>query len=203
MTGGSAGGTGGCNTYFADYTLDGTSLSFGPVGSTQMFCEGPGSEVETAYFANLALVTSWASDGSTLTLSDADGNLLLAYGAAPAASVVGGWVALGINNGAEAVVTTEITPQVTAIFDADGTLRGFDGCNDYSTTYTLDGSAISISDAIVTTRMACASDELSEQSAQYAAALVAATTWELDPRGNLELRDDSGALQVSFSPAMG
>jgi hypothetical protein len=51
--------------------------------------------------------------------------------------------------------------------------------------------------------MACASDELSEQSAPYFAALVAATTWSVDPSGRLELRDDSGALQVSYTLAMG
>ena len=49
--------------------------------------------------------------------------------------------------------------------------------------------------------MACASDELSEQSAQYFAALVAATTWSVGPSGNLELRDASGALQVIYAPA--
>ena len=203
MEGGDAGGSGGCNTYFASYVLDGASLTFSEIGSTLMFCEGPGGDVETVYFGNLALVASWASDGGTLTLSDADGNALLAYEAAAIGGIEGGWVAAGINNGAEAVVTSETTPQVTAIFDADGGLRGFDGCNDYSTTYTLDGDHISISDAIVTTRMACASDALAEQSNQYFAALLAATTWAVDPSGRLELRDDSGALQVMYSPAVG
>jgi heat shock protein HslJ len=203
LVGGQASGNGGCNDYFAEYTLDGPSLTFGEIGSTLMFCEGPGSDVETAYFANLALVASWMSDGASLTLSDADGNALLVYGSAPAATIVGGWVASGINNGAGGVETTDITPHVTAVFDADGTLRGFDGCNNYSTIYTLDGAAVSVSDAIVTTRMACESEALSVQSAQYFDALVASTSWALDSRGNLELRDDEDALQVLFTPAMG
>jgi heat shock protein HslJ len=200
---GNAGGTGGCNVYTATYTMDGSSLTFGPISSTLMACESPAGDVEAAYFANLALVASWASDGGSLTLSDASGNVVLVFEPAPLLGILGGWVASSINNGADAVVTTELTPMITAIFDADGALRGFDGCNDYSTTYTLDGDAISISDAIVTTRMACASDELSEQSAQYFAALAAATTWSVDPSGMLELRDDSGALQVSYTLAMG
>jgi heat shock protein HslJ len=203
MAEGQAGGNGGCNTYFADYTLEASSLSFGTVGSTMMACDSPAGDVEAAYFTNLALVASWASDGASLTLSDADGNTILVFAAASTATIVGGWVASGINSGTDAVVTTELTPIVTAVFDADGTLRGNDGCNNYSTIYALDGEAISISDAIITTRMACPSDELAEQSAQYFAALVAATTWALDPSGNLELRDDSGALQVLFTPAAG
>ncbi len=100
-------------------------------------------------------------------------------------------------------MTSDTTPQVTAVFDAEGRLTGFDGCNDYFTNYTIDGDQISISDAIGSTRMACESDALSEQSQQYYAALVAATTWSVSPNGVLELRDGNGALQVSYTAAMG
>ena len=82
-------------------------------------------------------------------------------------------------------------------------MSGFDGCNDYRTSFSLDGDAISISDAIVTTRMACTSKALDAQAQQYQAALVAATTWTLGPEGRLELRDGDGALQVSYTPAAG
>ena len=98
-----------------------------------------------------------------------------------------------------AVVTAGITGEITAEFGADGTLSGSDGCNQYSTTYTLDGDRITISPEIVTTRMACPSEEHTAQASQYAAALSAATTWWVDPVRGLELRDDTGALQVSFT----
>jgi heat shock protein HslJ len=200
---GKAGGSGGCNNYFSSYELGDASLTFGPIGATQMFCEGAASEIEAAYFDNLALAASWASDGVTLSLADGSGAVVLEYQAAPEASILGGWVASGINIGSEAVVTSETTPLVTAIFDAEGSLTGFDGCNDYFTSYTLDGDRISISEEIGSTRMACQSDALLEQSQQYYAALVAATTWSVDAAGGLELRDDSGALQVSFTAAKG
>ena len=203
MEDGLASGSAGCNNYFGDYTLDGSNLVFGPIGATMMFCEGPAGEVETAYLANLATVASWASDGATLGLSDASGAVVLEYAMAPEASILGGWVASGINNGADAVVTSDTTPRVTAVFDAEGRLTGNDGCNDYFTNYTIDGDQISISDAIGSTRMACESDALSEQSQQYYAALVAATTWSVSPNGVLELRDGNGALQVSYTAAMG
>ena len=111
-------------------------------------------------------------------------------------------MASGINNGNEAVVSTDITPQVTAVFDADGSLHGFDGCNEYAPSF-ADGDAISVSDAIITTRMACASDELSEQSAQYFTALVAATAWSVEANGSLELRDDQGRSRSSYTAAVG
>jgi hypothetical protein len=51
--------------------------------------------------------------------------------------------------------------------------------------------------------MACASDESSSQVQEFYAALAAATTWSVDDAGNLQLRDDGGALQVDFTPAAG
>ena len=198
---GRAGGNGGCNSYFADYTLNGRSLAFESIGATQMFCEGAGSEVEAAYFANLANVASWAVDGDSLSLADASGVVVLQYLHVEGTSIIGSWVATGINNGAEAVVTTDITPQVTAEFHPDGVLSGSDGCNAYTTSYQLDGAQIAISDAIASTRMACLSDALSEQSQQYVAALLASATWSIDASGALQLRDDADALQVSFAAA--
>lgn len=200
---GRAGGNAGCNNYFATYTLQDTALTFGPVGATQMFCEGAPGEVESSYLSNLASVSSWSSDGTTLSLADATGTVILEYAAGAEASVVGGWVATGINNGLDAVVGSETTGQITAVFDQDGNLTGNDGCNEYFTSYELDGEAITISPEIGMTRMACASEALNEQSQQYFAALAAATTWSIGADGSLELRDDAGALQVSFAPAMG
>ena len=74
-----------------------------------MFCEGPAGDVEAAYFANLALVASWASDGASLTLSDARRQRRPRLRRRRRATIVGGWVARGINNGADAVVTTDMT----------------------------------------------------------------------------------------------
>ncbi len=114
---------------------------------------------------------------------------------------MGSWVATGINNQAEAVVTTALTEEVTAEFSPDGDLTGFDGCNSYFTTYVVDGDAIAIDPTIGQTMMACPSDEHAEQSQAYIAALTNAATWSVDPAGNLELRDTEGALQVGYAPA--
>jgi heat shock protein HslJ len=200
MEDGRAGGSGGCNNYFASYEIDGFDVSFGEIGSTLMACAGPAGDVESAYFANLGLVTSYQSGGIQMAFLDADGNFVLEFGLAPETSVVGSWVAQGINNQVGGVVSSEFTSAITAEFGADGDLNGNDGCNSYSTSYVVDGDDITIAPEIVTTRMACASDELTEQSQWYYGALAATTTWAVDVNGALELRDDGGALQVRYEP---
>ena len=70
MEDGQAGGTGGCNNYFADYELDGFDLTFGNIGATLMACPGPAGDVESAYFSNLGLVTSYQSGGIQMALKD-------------------------------------------------------------------------------------------------------------------------------------
>lgn len=204
MEDGQAGGDSGCNSWFGSYELDGEALTFGMTGATQMACPGPMMAVEQAFLTNIAAVASWASDGASLTLSDADGNAIMYFLAAPEATVVGSWVATGINNqlGENAgVVSSATTSEVTADFSPAGELTGFDGCNNYFTSYEVDGDAIAIDPAIGQTRMACPSDELAEQSQWYIDALTNATTWSVDAAGNLALRDADGALQVSYAPA--
>ncbi len=195
-----AGGDGGCNNYFASYEIDGFDVTFDEIGSTLMACAGPASDVESAYFANLGLVTSYQSGGIQMAFLDADGDFILEFDLVPEASVVGSWVAQSINNQVGGVVSSESTSVITAEFGADGDLNGNDGCNDYSTSYVVDGDGITIAPEIMTTRMACASDELAEQSQQYYAALTAATTWTVSVEGALELRVDGDALQVRYEP---
>jgi putative lipoprotein len=201
---GQAGGQGACNGYFTTYELDGSSLTFGQIGSTLMACLPPVMEFEQAYFANLGEVAAYQTTGGPMSLLDADGAIILEFVVAPDTGVVGSWVANGINDqqGENAgVVSSATTPLITAEFSADGDLTGFDGCNNYFTTYEVDGDAITISEMIGSTMMACESDELTEQSQQYFGALVAATTWSVDAGGSLELRDAGGALQVMYLPA--
>ena len=201
---GDAGGDGGCNGYFTSYELDGFELTFGEIGSTLMACPPPLMEGEQAYFENLGKVAAYQSGGIQMALLDADGEFLLEFDLAPEATVVGSWVATGINNqlGENAgVVSSAITSMVTAEFSPDGDLTGFDGCNDYFTTYEVADDGITIAPEIGQTMMACPSDELAGQSQWYYGALSAATTWSVDASGNLELRDADGSLQVSYAPA--
>jgi heat shock protein HslJ len=201
MQDGKAGGSSGCNNYFTTYLLDGFDLSFGEVGSTMMACPEPAMGVESAFLANLAAVTAYQSGGIQMALLGANGDLLLEFDLAPEPSVIGSWVAQGINNGDGAVESGLLTPTVTAEFTLEGLLSGSDGCNRYATTYEIEGDSITISPEITSTRKMCADPAIGELSGQYYAALAAATTWSTDAGGALELRDDEGALQVRYDRA--
>jgi heat shock protein HslJ len=52
-------GYAGCNNFFAAYALDGSSLSFGPVGATRRACQGPETAVETAFLKAMSGTRGW------------------------------------------------------------------------------------------------------------------------------------------------
>ena len=66
---GSVSGFAGCNTFSGSYSTDGSTLTLGPLATTKMACQRPGSAVESDYLAALSGVTAWANEP--------DGRLLL------------------------------------------------------------------------------------------------------------------------------
>lgn len=79
---GTYGGSGGCNTYGGDYGVEGDELRLGPARATKMACPGEGvMEQEQRFLAALARVATFSVEGGSLTLSDADGALLLGFAA--------------------------------------------------------------------------------------------------------------------------
>src|SRR5262245_33925765 len=52
-------GNAGCNTFSGTYTVDGTNLTFGPLATTRMACEGAKGTVETAYLAAVQATTTY------------------------------------------------------------------------------------------------------------------------------------------------
>jgi putative lipoprotein len=68
-----AGGSGGCNEYFAEAMVDGSALSFGPAAATRMACAESVMTQEADYFAALAAIAAYELDGNSLRLLDAAG----------------------------------------------------------------------------------------------------------------------------------
>jgi heat shock protein HslJ len=194
---GQAGGSAGVNSFSGTYESgDEGTLVFGPLMSTQMAGPEDATAVETAVLAALAEVAEYYTDGETLELYDADGTVVLDY-TKSTATLVGSWTATGYNNGKGGVVSLAPDSEITAMFGEDGSLAGSAGINTYNATYTTSGATIEIG-PIRTTKMA-GPPELMDQERLYLAALETAATYSV--RGaTLELRDDSGALQATYTP---
>lgn len=71
-------GDAGCNRFFGDYSLAGSSLSFGTMGSTRRAClDGERQAQEQDYLESLGQVKSWQRQGNRLELHFADNALLI------------------------------------------------------------------------------------------------------------------------------
>jgi heat shock protein HslJ len=200
-TDGKLSGSAGCNNYTASYTTDGNKISISPAATTMMACEQAVMDQETQYLAALATAATYRIDGNKLELRTADGALAATFTKAPASSEAlpgSAWIVIGYNNGKQAVVSTMAGTDLTANFGTDGKLSGSAGCNNYTTSYTTEGSKISIGPA-ASTMMAC-EQAVMDQEQQYLAALATAATYRIDG-SKLELRTADGALAANFAAA--
>lgn len=69
----SVAGSSGCNRYTGEVTVDGPSVTFGPLASTRMACATDVMAVEDAYLAALGDVDSGSREGTDLVLTGKSG----------------------------------------------------------------------------------------------------------------------------------
>lgn len=62
----------GCNGFGGEYTVDGDTITFGPIISTMMFCEAVAVQ-ESSTLAVFQETASFVLDGDTLTIKSTDG----------------------------------------------------------------------------------------------------------------------------------
>ncbi len=197
--GGKVNGSTGCNLFGGTYQQDGSSLeiTLGPV--TLVGCPPPMDAQEAAVLAALPKTASFKQEQDALTLLDGSGKALLAYTQQLGAALVGpDWHVTGINNGKQAVVSTITGSVVTATFAADGSVTGSAGCNLYNASYTLDGTALTVSTPLATRRFCDKPDGVMEQEAAFLAALSKSVRVEPDSHG-LTLRGANGEIQLTLS----
>ncbi|MCE0487121.1 META domain-containing protein [Ornithinimicrobium sediminis] len=194
---GTVSGTGGCNRWSAPYEIAGTSLTVGEAASTMMACPGAPGEVEAAFLGALPRVSGWAAGDDGLTLLDASGGTVLALTEQASTALTGTtWVATMVDNGRGAAAGVVAGSEVTAEFDDEGRVAGSSGCNQYTARYTLEGESLEVG-ALAGTRRACADAEVTDQESAFLRAMERSTVARVEA-DRLELRDDEGALQVSF-----
>jgi heat shock protein HslJ len=192
------GGSAGCNHFTAPYTVDGDKLEIGTIATTKMACPPPQAAVEHAYLAALGKVASWSIDGDELVLSDGDGNELLRYGTP---SIDGDYEATAIRT-VDAFASPIPGTTITAKFAA-GTITGSGGCNTYTASYTTDRGSIHVDTPAATKKLCTDPAGVSEQEANYFAALAAADQYRLDGPHALALMAADGTYLVSFAQASG
>ena len=200
FAGGEFNGNGGCNGYFGSYELDGEMITLGPIGSTQKLClpEEINTQ-ESAYFAQLGTVTQIALSENILLMLNADGNAIFVFEATEPATLTNTlWEVMFYNNGTGGAVSVLGGSRITAQFNEDGSLNGNSGCNNYGTSYEVDGENISINEMMAATLMMCSFPEgVMEQEQAYLAALPTAATYTIVD-DVLELRTTDGALVASY-----
>lgn len=194
--GGALSGSTGCNRFTGEWSQDGESLSLDPGATTMMACPDPLGAQETAVITALSDTASFTATDEELTLLDDNGEPIATYFTAVSDLSGTSWQATGVNNGAEAVVGTDSTVGLSLNFGADGTVSGFAGCTEFAGEFSVNGSSISLTN-LAATQPCTDSVELIGAQDQYLAALAAATTFRLDGN-NLELRDETDALQVGL-----
>ena len=75
-----ASGNSGCNSFFSSYEVKGSSIKFGPTGSTLMYCATPGvMDQEQTIFMRLGSIKSYKIEGNKLSLIDDNNRVVLIY----------------------------------------------------------------------------------------------------------------------------
>lgn len=205
---GTVSGTDGCNRFNTSYTQDGATLTINQPGiSTMMACEEPVMTQAAAYMAALAATSGFMGGDRQLVLTDGDqllatfvAGIAEAGGEMPEAPAAASQLAstswdlstLGGNPPLEGV-------SVFLAFGADGSLSGSDGCNNFNTSYSEDGSSLTITQPMASTMMAC-EDAVMVQANAVTTALGATTTFSVAD-GELTLSDGSQTL-ATFSAGL-
>jgi heat shock protein HslJ len=164
---------------------------------TQMACTDPATTAqETAITTGLPKVTDSTLSGTTLTMQDSSGDALFTWTRGPS-GIEGTYTVTGINNGNQAVVSTEATSKASITFGPDGVVSGNTGCNSFSGSYTLDGSSLEINGDVAATMMAC-EDASQQVETQFLTALSEVASWERTGQ-TVTLRDHAGAIQITLT----
>lgn len=197
---GTAGGSGGCNSFSASYTAndDGT-LSVEPGGMTQMACEEPLMRLDAAYVASLGDVSSFEILDEGMGLLLTGGETPLSYVAEQPLPLEGtAWAVDAIAIGNDAVSSAIAGAEADLVFDA-GSVSGSTGCNRLVGSYSLEGGpaegSISFSE-IATTKMLCEPD-VADQEQVILTALDTAESYAIQG-STMSLFDAGGSFLLSL-----
>jgi heat shock protein HslJ len=190
-----------CNLAGGGYTLEGSRLALLPGPMTLAEC-GPDSLYDE-FIARLGDVRTYVrpggSDQLVLNLFADAGNLF--FRPAPEATMERAlegtsWVLVSYRDGSDLSPVLDGT-EITADF-VEGELTGSAGCNNYFSSYTLDGAELTVGPAGATRKMCGAPEGIMEQEQAYLSLLDAVAGYRA-LGSQLELLDAEGAVVATFS----
>jgi len=208
---GSATGSGGCNNFRGTYSVDGDTLTVGPLASTRMSCGSATDALESSYLSSLEAAFGFAISGQDLVISTAaDQTLDFSTSAGPvvptetpaatavpeataavgAGDIVGSWKMTTYVN--QSLPGNMLAIDIT--FSDDGTFGGFGGCNDYSGQWSLAGTKLTVTDFEAASSGTC--DQLTQGlETGYFSLLPFLDTAQIEADGSLSLLSALGGNQ--------
>jgi heat shock protein HslJ len=187
-------GFAGCNDFHARYRAGGRTLFISDPASTLMACADEANALESAYLANLGASRFYSERQGTLTIFDAEGTTILVFDAAPRNPMLGNWTVDSFATAPGTLAAPIEGTSLTAVFGI-ASVGGSGGCNQFTGTYGTNGNVVRIG-RLATTRMACA-DEIMSQETAFLTAMEGAAL--IDRRGpSLMLTDLHGDTVVAL-----
>jgi heat shock protein HslJ len=172
-------GRSGCNSFFANYTVNNNLLTVEQAGRTEMGCEQAVMNQENAFLEALTAAESYAVAGDTLTIAYKGGQMFLRSlpktDGTPLFETP--WQLTGFVVGD--VASSTIAGSRVTMRLANGVIRGTAGCNRYSGAYATEEDRIKISE-LISTKMACTADGVMEQETRFLDTLSKVETWAID-----------------------
>lgn len=151
-------GNTGCNTFSGRGVFTARTLRLAPLATTRRACAPPQADTETRYLNVLERARGLSFSAKRLVLST--GRERLVFGnrvtAFEASRLFTAWRLVG--------AVGDNPP--TLRLEPGGQASGWAGCNTFRASYTLEGQALRLG-PVLTTRRACASEELQRQETRY------------------------------------
>jgi len=185
----------GCGTYVGGYSVDGESIRLGVLSKGSEVCGRKRTEEAFAFSQALAAAATWAPGPSGLELLDERGLVRVVLERPSSGDVSGDWVVRSYarSNGK----LTEPLPgtELTAGFDAGGSVAGSTGCRFFDARYVLEADRIVIA-PIDRVGLSCEGDE-QRQDRRYRRLLGDAVLWQRSG-DRLTLSDGNGTPLIEL-----
>lgn len=108
-----------------------------------------------------------------------------------------GWVLTAYNDGTGQMIDVLTGQIITAVFDKQGRLAGFAGCNNYGTLYTVEADQLILQPPVFTDGVCEEPEGIMNQETSFLANLTNISSFEVS-ENELRLFDDAGNLLLTF-----